>query len=187
MNQRTYQQAPEWEVEQWLNTDRHFSLQSLRGKVIVLEAFQMLCPGCVSHALPQAARLFQMFGQSGVVVLGLHTVFEHHDVMTKEALKVFIHEYRIPFPVGIDTPSGHNKLPLTMAKYGMQGTPTLILIDHLGRLRMQHLGAISDLQLGAEVSKLLVEANMATEENTPPIKSELDSESRHCRIKSSPY
>lgn len=32
----------------------------------------MLCPGCVSHGLPQAQRILSTFGDD-VVVLGLHT------------------------------------------------------------------------------------------------------------------
>lgn len=155
MTQDTFQQAPQWDVSQWLNTAKPLSLGALRGKVIVLEAFQMLCPGCVAHGLPQAIRVHQTFDSSRVAVIGLHTVFEHHQVMTKDALEVFLHEYRIPFPVGIDTPGEPNGLPLTMAKYAMQGTPTLVLIDSLGRLRLQHLGTITDLQLGAEISRLL--------------------------------
>lgn len=42
--------APELHIQEWVNTDKEFTLQSLRGRVVLLEAFQMLCPGCVSHA-----------------------------------------------------------------------------------------------------------------------------------------
>lgn len=52
-----HQPAPAWEVECWLNTDQPLSVEALRGKVIVVEAFQMLCPGCVLHGLPQAVRV----------------------------------------------------------------------------------------------------------------------------------
>lgn len=55
------QPAPAWAVQQWFNTDRPLSIEALRGKVIVVEAFQMLCPGCVSHGLPQALRVHQTF------------------------------------------------------------------------------------------------------------------------------
>jgi hypothetical protein len=95
---------PEWQVSEWLNTPDPPSLAGLRGQVVVLHAFQMLCPGCVAHGLPQARRLAQVFAQRDIAVLGLHTVFEHHAVMTPAALRVFLHEYRITFPVGIDRP-----------------------------------------------------------------------------------
>jgi hypothetical protein len=44
-----------------------------------------------------------------------------------------------------------------MRAYGMQGTPTLVLIDALGRIRAQYFGAVADLLLGAEIGRLLAE------------------------------
>ena len=41
-----------------------------------------------------------------------------------------------------------------MLAYGMQGTPTLMLIDRAGRLRLQHFGRLDDLVVGAEVARL---------------------------------
>ncbi|RZT42140.1 redoxin domain-containing protein [Cupriavidus agavae] len=158
MNARHSQPAPAWAVQQWFNTDRPLSLEALRGKVIVLEAFQMLCPGCVSHGLPQAARVHQTFPASEVAVVGLHTVFEHHEAMTPTALQAFLHEYRIPFPVGVDQPDGQGGIPLTMRAYAMRGTPTLILIDAHGNLRQQHFGSVADMTLGAQIAELVLEA-----------------------------
>jgi len=150
--------APELQTQQWFNTREPVSLGALRGKVVVIEAFQMLCPGCVSHGLPQATRIHDTFDGAEVAVLGLHTVFEHHEAMTPTALAAFLHEYRIRFPVGVDAPgTGNGGLPKTMSAYRMQGTPTLILIDRQGRLRAQHFGSVPDLQIGAEVMKLMTE------------------------------
>ena len=44
--------APELQITEWINNEGSITLQGLRGKVVVLEAFQMLCPGCVAHGLP---------------------------------------------------------------------------------------------------------------------------------------
>ena len=52
--------APPIEAERWFNTDRPLALDMFLGKVVVLHAFQMLCPGCVSHAIPQARRLHEI-------------------------------------------------------------------------------------------------------------------------------
>ena len=161
--------APELIVETWLNTAKAFSLQALRGQVVLIEAFQMLCPGCVSHALPQAQEVARTFASEDLVVLGLHTVFEHHNAQGgAEVLKAFLHEYRLTFPVGIDTPSQEGATPKTMAAYQMQGTPTTILIDRNGRLRMKAFGRVRDLVLGAQIAALLGEARLplATESDT---------------------
>lgn len=150
--------APELQALRWFNAPTPPTLDALRGKVVVIEAFQMLCPGCVSHGLPQAQRVRRLFAEEQVAVLGLHTVFEHHAAMTEVALEAFLHEYRIDFPVGVDAPSDAGPIPRTMAAYGMRGTPTLLLIDKQGRLRRQFFGQVEDLVLGAEIAVLLGEA-----------------------------
>lgn len=156
MSETPYPVAPPLLVERWFNTPPDIALEGLRGKVVVIEAFQMLCPGCVSHGIPQAQRIQAAFPAAEVVVLGLHTVFEHHEAMTPVSLAAFLHEYKVTFPVGVDRPHASG-MPETMRAYHMQGTPTLILIDAQGRLRKQWFGAASDLVVGAEIMRLLLE------------------------------
>lgn len=150
-----FRAAPDWQVEVWLNSAKPLSLAQLRGRVVLLHAFQMLCPGCVNHGLPQAQRVHALFSSEDVVVIGLHTVFEHHQAMTEIALRAFVHEYRLSFPIGIDCTLTGQTIPATMAAYRMQGTPTTILIDRDGKLRVQHFGAMEDLRLGAELMSLI--------------------------------
>ena len=150
--------APELSVSEWLNTEKPLTLADFRGRPVLLHAFQMLCPGCVSHGLPQAMRIRSTFADEQVAVIGLHAVFEHHQAMTAVALQAFLHEYRIPFPVGIDRPGVDQPIPHTMRAYAMRGTPTLALIDRNGRLRQQHFGQVGDLAVGAQIAGLLAEA-----------------------------
>lgn len=153
--------APEWRVSQWLNAQAPLSVEGLRGKVIMAVAFQMLCPGCVSHGLPQAMRVRAAFAPQDLAVIGLHTVFEHHEAQGRpHVLAAFLHEYRIDFPVGIDAQSGDGQ-PQTMRVYQMQGTPTTILIDRAGNLRLQKFGHLDDLRLGAAIQALLEGQNLA--------------------------
>ncbi len=155
-------QAPELKTIHWFNTDAPLTLESLRGRVVVIEAFQMLCPGCVSHGLPQAKRVAETFAPDDVCVLGLHTVFEHHAAQgTVEALAAFLHEYRITFPVAIDAPTGHGGPPRTMTAYDMQGTPTLLLLDREGRIRKQYFGREQDIVFGAEIMALVCERRIS--------------------------
>lgn len=151
--------APEWDVERWFNSDAPPTLAGLRGKVVVAVAFQMLCPGCVQTALPQLRQVHDGFDRKRVAAIGLHTVFEHHAAMTPVALEAFLHEYRLGFPVGVDRAGPGGGMPATMARYAMQGTPTLLLIDALGRLRLQHFGHVPDLLLGAQIMRLVDEAD----------------------------
>ncbi len=152
-------QAPPWTTTEWFNTERPLSLERLRGRVVLLHAFQMLCPGCVARGLPQAMRVAELFAGAPLTVVGLHTVFEHHEAMQPESLRAFLHEYRVRFPVGIDAPSPDgDPIPQTMRAYELQGTPSLVLIDAEGRLRRKVLGVHEDLLLGAELQALLLEA-----------------------------
>ena len=155
--------APELDVRLWMNAPAPITLAGLRGRVVLIEAFQMLCPGCVANGLPQAQRVHDAFAREEVAVIGLHTVFEHHAAQgTEAALAAFLHEYRFTFPVGMDRPHEDGAgLPRTMARYAMRGTPTLILLDRAGRLRRQVFGHYADLQLGADIMALMREPTTA--------------------------
>jgi hypothetical protein len=144
-----------WHVSQWFNTDQPIALDALRGRVVAIHTFQMLCPGCVSHGVPQAVRLHEIFPADRLAVIGLHTVFEHHDVMTPRALQVFIHENRLRFPVGVDEPDPNGPIPRTMAAWGLRGTPSLVLLDREGSVHLSHFGRIDDLALGAVIGGLI--------------------------------
>lgn len=148
---------PDWQARDWLNTPAPLTLASLRGRVVLLHTFQMLCPGCVSHGLPQAERVWRTFPSDRVAVVGLHTVFEHHDAMSAAALRAFVHEYGWSFPIGVDEPGNGGAVPRTMALYGLRGTPTHLLLDSRGRVALHHFGALDDLILGAAIGGLLEE------------------------------
>ena len=47
--------APEPVIEKWMQGEPR-SLAQLRGKVVLIEVFQVNCPGCFVHALPEAVR-----------------------------------------------------------------------------------------------------------------------------------
>jgi hypothetical protein len=154
-----FKPAPAWHTSAWLNTQGPLSLESLRGRVVFLHAFQMLCPACVSHGIPQAKRVAEVFADAPLAVVGLHTVFEHHEAMQVPSLRAFLHEYRVRFPVGVDAPGEDGEpVPRTMRAYGMQGTPTAILIDAQGRVRSHVFGVHDDLRLGADIATLVAEA-----------------------------
>jgi hypothetical protein len=42
-----------------------------------------------------AQRVASLFADAPVTVVGLHTVFEHHEVMGPAALEVFVHRPRV--------------------------------------------------------------------------------------------
>jgi hypothetical protein len=154
---RAGQVLSQWHVSQWFNHVGALQPIDLRGRVVLIHAFQMLCPGCVSHGLPQAVRVYNNFAPTDVAVIGLHTVFENHHAMQPHALEAFIKEYRLAFPIGVDEASVDDPVPKTMNALRLQGTPTLILLDREGRLRVSHSGMIDDLRLGTWLGRLSTE------------------------------
>lgn len=156
----TRQPLPDWSVDQWFNSSKPLSLSDMRGKVVLIEAFQMLCPGCVVHGLPLAQQVHDLFPREDLAVIGLHTVFEHHAAMTPVSLAAFLQEYRITFPVGVDMP-GTSALPVTMERYGLRGTPSFLLVDRTGGWAANYFGQISPLKLGAEIAALMAVASVS--------------------------
>jgi peroxiredoxin len=148
--------APELDVSIWCNT-APLSLAGLRGKVVVLHAFQMLCPGCVLEGTPFAQKLYDRLPADDVAVLGLHTVFEHHDAMTPVSLRAYLHEFRITMPVGVDRHDAPGGSPVTMSAYRMQGTPSLVFIDRTGRIRHHWFGSVDEFQAGMAIAELIFE------------------------------
>ena len=145
-------------MQTWFNTDRPLFLSGLRGRVVVLAAFQVLCPNSIAGGVPQAQRIFETFEPKDVAVIGLHATFEHHDAFSPAVLKAFIHEYRLRFPIALDQPNSASPIPLTMERYKMRGTPSLVLIDRHGLVRKHAFGAVDDLRIGAEIGALVQES-----------------------------
>lgn len=154
-------QAPELAAQTWFNTDRPLSLGALRGRVVVLIAFQVLCPNSVAQAIPQARRIHETFEPGDVAVIGLHATFEHHEAYSLAVLKAFIQEYRLKFPVALDNANPAGPIPVTMDRYNMRGTPSLVLIDRHGMIRKHAFGAADDLRIGAEIGALTQETHAA--------------------------
>jgi len=155
MPNETAIKAPELAVSQWFNTETPLTLESLRGKVIYLHSFQLLCPGCVAESLPQVRRIERLFGHTDLQVIGLHTVFEHHEAMTPVTLAAFIHEYRLTSPVGVDQADGQSDIPVTMRRYGLRGTPSSVLIGRDGTILHHAFGVEEDMAVGARIAMAL--------------------------------
>jgi peroxiredoxin len=149
--------APELDISEWFNTPEPLALESLRGRVVVLHAFQMLCPGCVLHGTPLAQRIHDRFSGLDLVVIGLHTVFEHHSAMTPVSLQAYLHEFRVTMPVGVDRHDGRG-LPVTMETYAMRGTPSLVIIDRAGSIRHHLFGQVDEIELGMHLARLIDES-----------------------------
>lgn len=62
----------------------------LIGSVVLIEVFQVNCPGCFLYSLPKSIELFERYHQQGLIVIGLATAFEDYDKNTLENLQKLI-------------------------------------------------------------------------------------------------
>lgn len=134
--------APEWDIALWLNgypgnvADNH-------GKVIVIDFFQLWCPGCNTFTGPLMQQWQQRFSDEieseDLLLVKIHTVFEGHDYQTVSRLKSFLEEKRITLPVAVDRHQDDHR-PETKLRYNTRGTPEVVIIDREGMIRFQKFG-----------------------------------------------
>ena len=116
--------APALAIAEWVQ-GQPVNFESLRGQVVLVEVFQVNCPGCFLYALPQAIALHQRYADQGLTVLGVATAFEDFGKNTTENLRRLLETgeligetlkalstqgltnkgcwtERLPFPVGMD-------------------------------------------------------------------------------------
>jgi cytochrome c biogenesis protein CcmG/thiol:disulfide interchange protein DsbE len=108
------------------------SLESLRGKVVMLNFWASWCvPACYEEA-PTLERTWRTYKDKGVTVVGV-------DVQDKdEAAREFLRRFEHSFPNAPD-PKGR-----VSVDYGVYGVPETFFIDREGRVRFKHVGALTD-------------------------------------------
>ena len=81
------QKAPNFAVSEWVQgMPTNFDQES--DHVVLLEVFQVNCPGCFMHAIPEAIQIYQKYSDEGVRVIGLATAFEDFELNTTENLRM---------------------------------------------------------------------------------------------------
>jgi hypothetical protein len=71
---------------------------------------------------------------------------------TLVSLEVFIHDYKLTFPMGVDKSAEGSPIPTTMQRCRMQGTPKAILIGRDGHVVHHGFGQQCDMALGAIIA-----------------------------------
>ena len=214
------QKAPNLGVSEWIQ-GAPTNLDQEKDKIVLVEVFQVNCPGCFLHAIPEAVDIYNKYKDEGVRVLGIATAFEDFDKNTLENLKMLAEtgevigetknalamygqlqdgnklSFKIPFPLGMDNLTKVNgevsqdkimkfiysQLPEfdsqpedyrnqiiqrvkdhfkskeysaeTFEKFGLQGTPSTILVDRKGILRDVSFGQTGHLE--SMIQKLINE------------------------------
>ncbi|PYM38888.1 MAG: hypothetical protein DME17_02800 [Candidatus Rokuibacteriota bacterium] len=124
---------------------RDVSLESLRGRVVVLNFWASWCyPACYEEA-PALERSWRAYRGREVSVVGV-AIQDQPDAARK-----FIADFSLSFP---NAPDPDGKVSVD---YGVYGVPETFFIDRAGRIRRKQTGAVSDDLFRREVEKLLGE------------------------------
>src|ERR671923_1553744 len=117
--------APNIEVSTWVQ-GKPTNIDKEKGNVVLIEVFQVNCPGCFLYGIPEAIEIYRKYGDSGLKVLGLATAFEDFDKNNLQNLQMLVTTgkvigetyralsqygqlrggdklpYTIPFPIAMD-------------------------------------------------------------------------------------
>ena len=126
------QKAPELKKQPvWLNTTPQ-TLESLRGKVVLLQFWAFDCPFC-AEATPRVIEWNQKYAKDGLVVVGVHTPRVDYEKDEKK-LREAIASKSIKYPVVMD-----NEYEI-WADYLCNVWPSHFVIDQQGVIQLSHSG-----------------------------------------------
>jgi len=125
MRAKIGEKAPNLKISDWVQgLETNFDQE--KDHVVLVEVFQVNCPGCFLYGMPEAINIYNKFKDDGVRILGDATAFEDFDKNTLDNLKLLLQtgevigdtkqalaqygkldgsklHYKIPFPVGMDS------------------------------------------------------------------------------------
>jgi hypothetical protein len=86
---RVNEKAPELTVDSWVQGEPS-SIAQEKGKVVLIEVFQVNCPGCFMHGFPEVIEIYNKYQGQPLVVWGLATAFEDFDKNNLENLATLL-------------------------------------------------------------------------------------------------
>lgn len=122
---------------------REIDLQSMKGKVVLIDFWATWCGPCVAE-IPNVKATYDKLSPKGFEILGLS--FDQD----KSKLESFVKEKNLAWPQYFDGKGWQNKFG---QEFGIRSIPTMWLVDKKGNLR--DMNARQDLE--QKVSKLLAE------------------------------
>ena len=124
--------APEFQaIQAWINSEP-LTMESLRGKVVLLDFWTYSCINCL-RTLPHVKAWDAAYRDDGLVIVGVHTpefAFEREPDNVRRAVR----EHGIDYPVALDPEFG------TWQAWQNRYWPAKYFVDRRGHLRYAHFG-----------------------------------------------
>ena len=141
---RVGQPAPNFKVI--TTSGQPVSLDNYRGYVLAIDFFTTWCPPCKA-SIPHLVEMNRKYGKQGLQILG-----QSMDEDGERAVKTFIEEYRINYPVALAPQQ-------IQTDYGIVSVPVMYVIDKKGKVAEVYRGFSDEIGRSMEnlVKKLLAE------------------------------
>ncbi|MET3845626.1 thioredoxin family protein [Bradyrhizobium sp. OAE829] len=153
--------APEFAgISAWLNSPP-LTLESLRGKVVLVQFWTYSCINCV-RTLPYVTKWYDTYKDKGFVVVGVHTpefAFERETSNVEIAIKRF----------GIKYAVAQDNQYRTWRAFGNQYWPAGYLIDKSGTIVATQFGEGNYQQMENTIARLVGEATPAAQASDPDL------------------
>jgi thiol-disulfide isomerase/thioredoxin len=147
--------APALVATDWIGA-RPPALSALRGKVVVVFFWAHWCPDCRADA-PIMAKLGAEFEPKGLAIIGPTKLYgfaaggdEASPAEERQYIKKVFNRFYAEIP-HLFVPVGEKNFDT----YGASTTPTIVLIDRRGIVRLYHPGAMAEAELRSAIEKLL--------------------------------
>jgi len=120
-----------------------FSLETLKGKVIVLNFWATWCPPCRVE-IPAFNNAYEKYVAKGVEIVGVSL-----DQKGWDAIRPFLEKHKINYPVVL------GGAEIARAYGNIRSIPTTFIIDRKGKVVDSHVGAMTEDALVKSFEKLL--------------------------------
>jgi len=120
------------------------ALESLRGKVVLVNFWATSCPGCIKE-MPGMVEIYQQYKNKGFEIVAVAMSYDPPNYVLN-----FVQTRKLPFPVALDVDGAHAR-----AFGNVQLTPTSFIIGKDGAVLEQKIGELDFVKLKALLDKEL--------------------------------
>ena len=119
-------------------------LESLRGKVVLVNFWATSCPGCIKE-MPGMVQTYNAYKDKGFEIIAVAMSYDPPNYVLN-----FVQTRQLPFPVALDVNGAHAR-----AFGNVQLTPTSFIVGKDGTVLEQKIGELDFVKLKALLDKQL--------------------------------
>ena len=153
--------APEFQgTQEWVNSEP-LSMESLRGKVVLIDFWTYSCINCI-RTIPFLQSWHERYADEGLVIVGVHTPeFEFE--------KVYDNVVDATVDMGVGWPVVQDNEYQVWSDYSNRFWPAKYLIDKNGVVQFRHFGEGRYAETEEEIRRLLAEVGSESDAMAMPL------------------